>query len=160
MRLGSNRRSTSQRGAALVEMTVAMPVLLLVLVGAADFGRIFFSALAVTQAARAGAEFGAYSDANSSNADNIRAAALAAVASDLAVTITFPTAGGDARTCECATDAGAFTTTSCASPTCGAGEHLIKAVTVTASFSFSAIAPYPGIPRPVVISRTMKMRLE
>ena len=47
-----------RRGAAAVEFAVVLPLLLLLLLGGADFGRCFYSEMAVTNAARAGAEYG------------------------------------------------------------------------------------------------------
>lgn len=48
-----------RRGAAAVEFAVVLPLLMLLLLGGADFGRCFYSAMAVANAARAGAEYGA-----------------------------------------------------------------------------------------------------
>jgi PKD repeat protein len=44
-----------RRGQALVELALLLPVMLLLLVAAADLGRIFYARIAVTNAARAGA---------------------------------------------------------------------------------------------------------
>lgn len=46
----------SERGAALVELAVALPLLLVIMVGTIDFGRAFRTAMIVTNAARAGAQ--------------------------------------------------------------------------------------------------------
>lgn len=48
-----------RRGAAAIEFAVVLPMLMLMLLGGADFGRCFHSAMAITNAARAGAEYGA-----------------------------------------------------------------------------------------------------
>jgi Flp pilus assembly protein TadG len=53
------RRETERRGAAAVEFAVVLPLLMMLLLGGADFGRCFHSAMAITNAARAGAEYGA-----------------------------------------------------------------------------------------------------
>lgn len=45
-------------GAAAVEFAIVLPVLLMLLLGAADFGRCFQTSIAMTNAARAGAEYG------------------------------------------------------------------------------------------------------
>jgi Flp pilus assembly protein TadG len=159
----TNRRSgfRAERGSAIVELVAVLPVLALVLVGATDFGRVFYTSMAVGQAAHAGAEFAAASTENAGNATAVRAAALAAADSDVStITIAFPESGGDARTCECATDAGVFRDTACASPTCTASEHQVTTVTVTAQSSFSTISAYPGVPRLIPISRTVKIRVQ
>ncbi len=49
----------SQRGQAVVEFALILPILLLLVFGIIEFGRIFYSYLEVTQAAREGARLGA-----------------------------------------------------------------------------------------------------
>jgi Flp pilus assembly protein TadG len=48
-----------QDGQSLVEFALALPVLLLILLGLADFGRAFYYTTAIANAARAGAEYAA-----------------------------------------------------------------------------------------------------
>jgi Flp pilus assembly protein TadG len=48
-----------QGGQSLVEFALAVPVLLLILLGLADFGRAFYYTTAIANAARAGAEYAA-----------------------------------------------------------------------------------------------------
>ncbi|MEP6508002.1 MAG: TadE/TadG family type IV pilus assembly protein [Gemmatimonadales bacterium] len=48
----------TEDGAALVELAVALPVLLLLAIGAAEFGRVYHTAVTVANAARAGAHYG------------------------------------------------------------------------------------------------------
>src|SRR6266576_1244978 len=50
-----NRRS---RGSALVEAALLLPVMFLMLFGTMDFGRVFFTGIAVANAARAGVQYG------------------------------------------------------------------------------------------------------
>lgn len=148
-----------QRGGALAELAIAMPILLLILVGTVDFGRVFYTGMAVAQAARAGAEYGAQKASTSVDEANIKAAAKSAVASDLTL------ADGDitwSRTCECATNAGVFSATSPAndcSADCGAG-HLVIAVNVAVSKGFTTLISYPGIPHTITITRTVKIRVQ
>src|SRR5260221_3845737 len=47
--------STRERGSALVELAIALPLLVAVLVGTTDFARVFYLATELTNAARAGA---------------------------------------------------------------------------------------------------------
>jgi hypothetical protein len=53
------RARLGRRGQSLVELAVVLPVLLLVLGGAIDFGRAFFARTAIENAAKEGALFGA-----------------------------------------------------------------------------------------------------
>ena len=45
---------------ALVEVAIVLPILLLLVLGAMDFGRMFFTKIALTNAAREGANYLAY----------------------------------------------------------------------------------------------------
>ncbi|HEU0245076.1 MAG TPA: PKD domain-containing protein [Candidatus Limnocylindrales bacterium] len=52
---GPADRGANSRGQALVELALILPVLLLLLLGAIDFGRVFYSQITVNDAAREGA---------------------------------------------------------------------------------------------------------
>jgi hypothetical protein len=56
------------RGQSLVEFALALPLLLLLLLGLADFGRAFYYTSAIANAARTGAEYAARAPVNSPNA--------------------------------------------------------------------------------------------
>lgn len=147
-------RRTSERGSTLVELAVALPALVLVLVGAADFGRVFYTAMELTAAARAGAQYGSVTAANSSNTAVMQSTAIAAAGDVSGVSATA------SRFCQCATDTGAFSATtppnSCADPC--TGKHLVVTVTVNARATFNTISRYPGIPRTLAITRTATLR--
>jgi len=55
---GRRRAGRGQVGQALVEFALVLPVLLLILAAIVDFGRLFYSVLAVHHAAREGARYG------------------------------------------------------------------------------------------------------
>jgi Flp pilus assembly protein TadG len=56
-----------QRGQSLVEFALALPVLLVLLLGLADFGRAFYYTSTIANAARAGAEYAARATVASPN---------------------------------------------------------------------------------------------
>ena len=58
-------RRLNRRGGAALELAVVFPILLLLIIGVADYGRVFFTSITVANAARAGAEYGAQSPATS-----------------------------------------------------------------------------------------------
>ena len=58
----------AEDGQSLVEFALALPLLLVILLGLADFGRAFYYTSAITNAARVGAEFAARSTVASPNA--------------------------------------------------------------------------------------------
>jgi Flp pilus assembly protein TadG len=57
MRLWRGSRWAADEGQSLVELALAFPVLLLILLGLADFGRAFFYTSAIANAAREGAAY-------------------------------------------------------------------------------------------------------
>jgi Flp pilus assembly protein TadG len=145
-------QTVEERGAALVELAIALPLLMLILVGTVDFARVFYMSIELTNAARAGAQFGAASLANSGRPADMQAAAVGAAPDIGHIDVTA------ARVCWCATNAAAFTAVAC-NATCGAGEHLVASATVTASRTFTTIASLPGIPNAIVLTRTATMRV-
>src|SRR5262245_9224663 len=134
---GRGRRA--ERGAALVELVVTLPVLLVLLVGTADFARVFYLAIALTNAARAGAQFGAKSEGASNLLADIKTAAESSVnISGVTATVLPPV-------CQCALANGTFPdTVSCSTPPATAcpsasGKFRVITVTVSASAPFFTI---------------------
>jgi Flp pilus assembly protein TadG len=92
-------RLRDNRGAALVELALTAPVLMLTMIGSAEMGRIAYYAIEVQNAARAGAAYGAQSDsiAFGSSSTSIE---LAAQNDAPNLTLTFPTAPTQECVCE------------------------------------------------------------
>jgi Flp pilus assembly protein TadG len=139
-----------RRGGALVELAVAIPFLVLVCVGVMDYGRVYFTAVAVANAARAGAEWGsipiighAYENAaqeSFAKLDGAEAGTMTVAAS---------------TSCKCGE-----TTVTCGASLCaGYGEQKVY-VTVTATKTVSLLLPYPGLPSSVTISRAATFRAQ
>src|SRR6476620_10308625 len=59
----------SASGQSVVEFAIVVPVIMLLLVGIADFGRLYTSAVAVESASREAADFGAFQASNWSAAN-------------------------------------------------------------------------------------------
>ena len=123
---------------------MCLPLLALILVGTADFARVFYTAIELTNAARAGAQAGAYSVAQS---DPVTGPMLATANAASNVT---PTTVAVGRTCVCADDTSPLTTlVSCTAPlatACPGALHRVMTVTVTASKTFSTISALLGVP--------------
>ncbi|ADL11781.1 TadE/TadG family type IV pilus assembly protein [Acetohalobium arabaticum] len=64
-----------RRGQALVELALVLPVLLLILFGIVEFGRIFHAYLVIANAARVGAREGAITNDDTDIKDAVRTAA-------------------------------------------------------------------------------------
>src|ERR1700737_182645 len=58
--------SYSKKGQAIVETALLLPILMLLVMGSADLGRVFYYSIAVTSAAREAARQGTYYDPISS----------------------------------------------------------------------------------------------
>ncbi len=142
----------ADRGSALVELAVTLPLLVLLVVGVADFARVFHVSMALTNAARAGAQYGSQNNKHTDTANMVTTATAAAG--------TVPITAVASYLCECATDAGTFTATSPAnncSATC-AGGHLAIQVTVTTTSTFNTISQFPGIPHTLTMTRSASLR--
>lgn len=150
---------SNERGAALVELAVVLPVLAVLLVGTIDFGRVFRDAMIVTNAARAGALYGGQSIPKSADTAGMISAADAVLSANNLGT---GPASQASRSCVCADNSGNFTPTSPAntcSATC-AGGHVVVTVTVTATRTFSMINPFPGLPSTVTVARSATQRVQ
>jgi Flp pilus assembly protein TadG len=150
-----NRRRRGERGAALVELALASPILVVLIVGIVDFARIFYLGLQVTDAARAGAQYGSTPNKKFVAADVQGKAQTASPQS--APTISTPT-----ETCACVNQNTAPTTLTTAACTaaCVDPNHRTVFVTVTASKAFSPVMRFPGVPSTITISRTVTLRKE
>jgi Flp pilus assembly protein TadG len=135
-------RRQNQKGASMVEMALCMPVLLMFLFGAADFGRVFFTAIEVANAAAAGAYYGSYSTANMTNTSGISTAATNEGADIANLTVTSSQVCQDSQ----------GNSVSCATT------NAYQYVKVTTSTTFQTLFSYPLIPQSVALSKTVMMR--
>src|SRR5438067_12762177 len=90
------RVSYSRKGQAIVETALLLPILMLLVMGSADLGRVFYYAIAVTNSAREAARQGTYYDpVSGDNAYDSYAQVLAAaqkeVPSDVTLSLTAST---------------------------------------------------------------------
>ena len=157
-----DRVRRTDAGGALVELALVMPVLVVIFVGTIDFGRVFYTSQALTDAARAGVQYGAKSPASSGDFTGMQTTA------ENATNTTGITAVAT-RQCQCATDSGTFSATSptpndCTSPpaTSCPGAHLMVTVTVTTTKTFTTLMAggLPGFMQSMSLSRTATMRAQ
>src|SRR6266571_1152519 len=86
--------SYSRKGQAIVETALLLPILMLLVMGSADLGRVFYYSIAVTNAAREAARQGTYYDPlSASNAYDTYGLVLAAARNEVPadVTLNYPT---------------------------------------------------------------------
>ena len=67
----------NESGQALVELALTMPLLVLVLLGAAELARVAYTSIEVTDAAKAAVQTGGFSRSNAASSARVKAAAAA-----------------------------------------------------------------------------------
>jgi Flp pilus assembly protein TadG len=138
----------SEYGGALVELAVVTPVVLLLAIGVIDYGRVYFTSVAVANAARAGAEYGTAMPANQVDTVGIRTFAQldgAEAGSISIVATTIYKCGG---------------TVVSASATCaGYGVPRVY-VEVTATKAVTMFLKHVGLPATVTVARTATFRAQ
>jgi Flp pilus assembly protein TadG len=135
----------SERGQSLVELGLMLPVLGLLLFGAIDFARAYYLSIEVTNAARAGAQFGVQ---NSSSAGMQNAAT--SDASDVPGMTATATYG-----CECPDGTGQV-------PGCGTPPGCANAVNyvqVITNATYTPLIPWPGIPSSIPLQGQATVRI-
>lgn len=144
--LSSRMRKTRRRGVATAEMALLLPLMVMLLLGVIDFGRIFYEAVTVVSAARAGVSYGSLRENLSQDTARIKQLSEedAQNLDEISVTVK--------RFCECADGS----LVSCSS-VCADGPSLVY-VKVTAEKTFRTLISYPGIPDPITIRRIAYMR--
>ena len=147
----TRRKSSSEKGSAFVEMALFTPVLLVMLVGAVDFARIFSADIALANAAEVGALYGARSVSASSDTAGMQSAA-ANDGKDLTSMTAVAT-----NYCACGSSGPAQT---CPALNCSVSSPAHRYVKVQTTYTFRALSPIPGIPASVPMTRTVVMRVQ
>ena len=140
-----NRRP--EAGSAMIEFALAFPVLILVLLGTADFGRIFYTYVTLANAAHTGAEYGAASAPKTNDSAGISQAALNDSQDLTGVTIT------SQPYCQCSNGS----PVSCATSSCSPLRYYVS---VRAVKTFQTLIPYPGIPSSTNVTAVAKIRAQ
>lgn len=136
-------------GGAMLELAVTFPFILLLAIGALDYGRVHSTSIAVANAARAAAQYGAQNTGTSGdNAGMISAARSDAGDATLSVTPSRFCRCPDGSSPDCSTGScGAF----------GAPEVFVKDSVIKVANLF---LPYPGLPSAITITRTAILRVQ
>ena len=146
-------RLRSQTGASLIELAFVIPLLLLLALGAIDFGRAYYLSIEVVNAARAGVQYGVK---NSADIAGMQAAAVAD-APDVPGLTAVATAG-----CECSEST--VGVTPCTSPPACDGtsgpSYLVNYVQVNTTATYSPLIPWPGGALSIPMVGQAKMRTD
>jgi Flp pilus assembly protein TadG len=134
------------RGQAALEVALVVPVLVAFLMIVGEFLRVYYMAIELNNAARAGVQYGINSPANAANLAGMQQAALND-GSDI---------GGMTATateyCECSDGS----SVSCGTADACSDERVY--VEVDTSATFYTLADWPGIPRSIALSGKAIMR--
>jgi Flp pilus assembly protein TadG len=122
-------------GQALIEMAVTLPFLLLLLIGAFELARAGYAAIEVSNAANAGAQFGALNNSNSVDTTGIQTAA-SGDAPNIAL-------GTTSSSISCICSDGSAST--CLSTDCSSS-HIEHILTVQTHANFDPLIHWPGVP--------------
>jgi len=144
-----SRRCLHARGQSTVELAVVVPVLLILLLTAADFGRMFYMSIEVMNAARAGAQYGSQTVITAADFAGMVAAAKTD-GSD------FTNFSATASQCTCASST---TVPGCPSSYCTNAPQATF-VEVDTQGLFRTLVNYPGIPSSTTLSSKAIMQVQ
>ena len=132
---------SGEEGQALVELALTVPLLILLLLGAAELARVAYTAIELTSAAKAGAQYAAQGPGYLSNQNGMITAAAQADAPYLTGMTVTPTTGSS-----CSDGSQPTQDSSTGSYSCSTGTQ-IPAITVTTSVSFDPLIHLPFLPQ-------------
>jgi Flp pilus assembly protein TadG len=138
-----------QRGQSVVELAIAIPVLIVLLLGAADMGRVFYFGIAVNSAARAGAQYGSQSVITAADSAGMKAAAQTDASNMPGLSVT-------ASQCTCASSS---TVNVCPSSYCTNSPNATY-VEVDTQAPFHTVVTYPGIPSSITLNGKAIMQVQ
>jgi Flp pilus assembly protein TadG len=139
-------------GQSFVELALVLPVLILLLVGAAEIGRLAYASIEVSNAARAGVAYGAQNHTTASDSPGIRLAATQDAPNIPNITATAT------QVCTCSN--GTAITCSNAGTACVLPGRIIESVQVTTSAAIDTLFHLPAIPNTVTMRGQATMRVE
>ena len=130
-------------GGALVEACLTLPLLVMLILGAAEFSRVAYTSLEVVSAAKAGVAYGAQSYGLSNDADGITLAATTDAANIPNLQVATPTSS--------------FACSDGVTPATGANtdcknSHIIQTLTVQTSAQLTPLIHVPGMPSTYTIT--------
>lgn len=146
------KRTLNQRGAAAVEFALVATVLLLILLGAADFGRAMYARIVIQGMANAGAHYGTRLVGAYTDTAGIQAAAVADAGGLTGYIIT------STSTCFCSSGG------PCNGVCGGAGETdpmPYRVLTVSVNYTFvPVVTNFPGLPASIPMTASVSMRAQ
>lgn len=144
------RKTTgAESGQALVELALVAPLLCMVLIGLAEFGRFAYFAIEVSNAAHAGVQYGAQNHVTASDTAGMQTAALNDGSNVSGLT------AAPSHFCQCSDG----TASTCLATDCTTS-RIIEFVQVNTSATVSPMFSYPGISKSLTLTGQAIMRVE
>ena len=144
----AQRILSEEKGQSLFEFAILTPVVLIMLVGAIEIGRLAYLSILVNNAASAGVQYGAQSLATASDNTGMQTAALNDGQNITGLTATAT------HFCSCADGS----SSSCQPTDCGANHRLVY-VQVNTTGQFQSLFAYPGFPASYTVNGQAVMRV-
>lgn len=146
----------SESGDSLVEMALLLPILTMLLLGTVDLGRLAYMSIEVSNAARAGVQYG---QQNSTTWSNVTAMQTAATndATDLVGASNGNLTAVATYWCQCS-DGSAVVPSCSPGPTSCAGTHRVNYVKVVTTATYRPWFSCPGIPSSTTLTSQAVMR--
>ena len=141
-----------ERGQALVELALVVPLLTLIFVGAAEVGRIAYAAIEVNNAARAGVAYATQTHVTASDTANVQLAATTEAPDVTGMTVTV------ANSCSCSD--GTSITCSTAGTACVSPAFIQETVQVNTTATIDTAFHFPGIPSSLTLRGQAIMNTE
>lgn len=146
---GIRFRARSLRGDAALELACLTSLMLLMLLAAVEFGRLFYLSQTLADAARAGVEYGAQSLITAADTNGMQQTAVNDAKNASGVTATAK------NYCMCSNGS----TVTCGDGFCATGPQLVY-VEVDTSATFSTLTNFPGIPSNFSVKATAIRQVE
>lgn len=145
-------RQANQRGAAVVELALVITLLLLLLLGAADFGRAMYARIVIQGMANAGAHYGTRLAGAYTDTPGIQAAAIADAGGLSGYVIT------SSDSCYCSSGGPC-------NGVCGGSTETdptpYRILTVSVSYTFvPVVTHFPGVPSSIPMTASVSMRAQ
>jgi Flp pilus assembly protein TadG len=137
-----------EHGASLVELALLLPVFLLLIFGALDFGRLFYLESELAGAAHAAAAYGSQNPTDMSG--------MQKVAQYDAPNVPNLSVGAPTYGCECSDGTSYVASCSPTKPTCST--NVVYRVNVTVTSTYTPLFPWPRIPSSMSLSNSASMR--
>jgi Flp pilus assembly protein TadG len=131
----ARRLRDSESGQALVEVSVAGTLLVVIVLGVIEFGQLAYDSIEVSNAAKAGVQYGTQNGATASDTTGIQNAAAAAATDVTGLTAT------SSYSCTCSDGS----SSTCQNTDCP-NSHLEEVLTVNTQATVTPMVRIPGLP--------------